>query len=509
MQESNKRIAKNTLLLYARMLFTISLSLYTSRVVLATLGVNDYGIYNVVGGFVAMFSMISASLTAGISRFITYELGVDNMERLKKVFATSCFVQYSIGGVLIVLAETLGLWFLNSHMNIAPSKMVAANWVFQCSLLSLFVSLISVPYNAAIVAHEKMSAFAYITIFEDVLRLIVALAITFIPNYRLRIYAVLMMITALIIRILYTAYCKRHFEESRVQPRYHKKLFKDIASFSGWNFIGASSGILRDQGINILINIFCGTAANAARGIAIQLSSLLTSFSTNLVTALNPQITKSFAKKDYATSLSLVFRGARFSYFVLLIPALPAIVRIKEILSIWLGQVPDYTAIFSQLAIVSILIEIISYPLITLMLATGNIRNYQILVGGIQILNFPISYACLKLGYPPQSTFVVAIITGCMTLGARVVMLHKMAGLNILNFIKDVIGKIALTTIITSILVFWLSYFFSSSIFGLICLIGISMCISIPCIMYIGCTQGERETIIHKIISTIHNISKR
>ena len=440
----NKRIAKNTLLLYARMLFTMGLSLYISRIVLAALGVNDYGIYNVVGGFVSMFSIISASLAAGISRFITYELGHGNIEQLKKVFATSCFVQYAIGGVLIILAETFG-----------------------------------VPYNAAIVAHEKMSAFAYISIFEAVLKLIIAFTITLIPNYKLRIYAVLMMITALLVRILYTVYCKRHFEESRVYPKCHQELFKEIASFSSWNFIGASSSILRDQGINILINLFCGTATNAARGIAMQISGAVTSFSSNFVTALNPQITKSFAQKDYSASFSLVFRGARIAYFILFIPALPVIIKIKDILSIWLTQVPDYTAIFAQLAVVSILIEIISYPLITLMLATGNIRNYQLLVGGIQLLNLPVSYVCLKLGYPPQSTFIVAIIINCITLGARVSMLHTMVGLNITLFLQEVIGKVLLTTLSTSIIIYPLSYCIGYSVVGLICFVGISICIAL------------------------------
>ena len=505
----NKRIAKNTLLLYARMLFTMGLSLYISRIVLAALGVNDYGIYNVVGGFVSMFSIISASLAAGISRFITYELGHGNIEQLKKVFATSCFVQYAIGGVLIILAETFGLWFLNTHMNIAQTKMVAANWVFQCSVLTLFVNLISVPYNAAIVAHEKMSAFAYISIFEAVLKLIIAFTITLIPNYKLRIYAVLMMITALLVRILYTVYCKRHFEESRVYPKCHQELFKEIASFSSWNFIGASSSILRDQGINILINLFCGTATNAARGIAMQISGAVASFSSNFVTALNPQITKSFAQKDYSASFSLVFRGARIAYFILFIPALPVIIKIKDILSIWLTQVPDYTAIFAQLAVVSILIEIISYPLITLMLATGNIRNYQLLVGGIQLLNLPVSYVCLKLGYPPQSTFIVAIIINCITLGARVSMLHTMVGLNITLFLQEVIGKVLLTTLSTSIIIYPLSYCIGYSVVGLICFVGISICITIPIVLYIGCIQREREAIIHNISTQIGKLIKK
>lgn len=503
----NKRIAQNTLLLYARTLVTMGISLYTSRVILVALGVNDYGIYNVVGGFVAMFSLISSSLTAGISRFITYELGHGNIEKLKNVFATSCFVQYVISVALIMLAETLGLWFLNTQMNIASSRLIAANWVFQCSLLTFVVSLISVPYNAAIVAHEKMSVFAYISIIEAILKLLIAFAITFIPNYKLRIYAVLLMITALFIRILYTTYCKRHFEESRVRPKYNKTLFKEIASFSGWNFIGASSGILRDQGVNLLINLFCGTAVNAARGIAMQISAALTSFSSNFVSALNPQITKSFAQKDYSASFSLVFRGSRFAYFILFIPALPIIIKIKAILYIWLTNVPDYTDVFAQLAVISILIEIISYPLITLMLAIGKIRNYQLTVGGIQLLNFPISYACLKLGYPPQSTFIVAIIIGCVTLGARLRILHTMVGLNTTLFIKDVIVKILIVTISASSLVVPLSYYLASSIIGLICFVIISIIATTPCVLYLGCTQAERTAIIHKISVKIRQLA--
>ena len=305
---NNKRIAKNTLLLYFRMLFMMAVSLYTSRVVLNALGVEDFGIYNVVGGVVAMFSMLSGSLSAAITRFITYELGKGNQENLKKIFSSSVTIQIGLAILIIVVAEAIGVWFLNMKMNIPDVRITAANWVFQFSILTFAVNLISVPYNASIIAHERMSAFAYISILEAIGKLAIVFLIVISPMDKLIFYAILMCAVALIVRLAYGVYCKRHFEECTYHFIFDRDLLKHMFGFAGWNFIGATSAVLRDQGGNVVINLFCGPAANAARGIAFQVNNAISGFVTNFMTALNPQITKSYAAGDRKYMMTLIFQ---------------------------------------------------------------------------------------------------------------------------------------------------------------------------------------------------------
>lgn len=274
-QSNKKRIAKNTLLLYVRMLFLMVISLYTSRVILNALGVNDFGIYNVVGGVVAMFSILSGSLSAAISRFITFELGKKDEEGLKKVFSASVTIQLALSAIIVILIEAVGVWFLNEKMSIPANRMYAANWVLQFSVITFVINLISVPYNATIIAHERMSAFAYISIFEGVGKLAIAFLITLAPFDRLIFYSILMCSIAVAVRLVYGTYCKRHFVECTYHFRWDKELLKRMFGFAGWNFIGATSAILRDQGGNIILNLFFGPAVNAARGIANQVNNAM------------------------------------------------------------------------------------------------------------------------------------------------------------------------------------------------------------------------------------------
>lgn len=381
--ENNKRIARNTLLLYFRMLFLMIISLYTSRIVLNALGVEDFGIYNVAGGVVAMFSILSGSLSAAISRFITYELGKNNVLKLKTIFSSAITIQIGLGIVIAFFAETIGIWFLNTQMNIPIERMTAANWVLQFSIITFIINLISVPYNAVIIAHEKMSAFAYISIFEAIGKLLIAYLITISPIDKLIFYAILMCGVAIAIRLLYGYYCKRHFDECRFHFIWNKQIFQQIFSFAGWNFIGASSAVLRDHGGNIIINLFCGPTVNAARGIAFQVNNAIQGFVSNFMTALNPQITKSYAAKNYTYMMTLIFQGARLSFYMLLLLSLPIIINTHYLLTLWLNTVPEHTVLFVRLVLIFAMSESISGPLITAMLATGNIRNYQIIVGGL------------------------------------------------------------------------------------------------------------------------------
>lgn len=500
--ENNKRIVKNTLLLYIRMLFLMAVSLYTSRVVLNALGVEDFGIYNVVGGVVAMFSVLSGSLSAAISRFITYELGKENQENLNKIFSSAVTIQLGLAGIIILLAESIGIWFLNVKMNIPEVRMEAANWVFQFSILTFAINLISVPYNASIIAHEKMSAFAYISILEAVGKLTIAYLITITPTDKLIFYAILMCVVALIVRFTYSNYCKRHFSECTYHFIWDKQLLKSMFSFAGWNFIGASSTVLRDQGGNVVINLFCGPAVNAARGIAFQVNNAVNQFVVNFMTALNPQITKSYAAGDKGYMMTLIFQGARLSFYMLLLLSLPILINTHYILALWLKIVPEHAVLFVQLILIFALSESISQPLITAMLANGKIRNYQIIVGGLQMMNLPISYIFLRLGYFPEVVIVIAICISQCCLAARLILLREMIGLSITKYVRNVYLNIIIVSIIAVILPLISAYYIKESFINFIFISLIAVICTLSSIYFIGCNNQERE-FIHQKLGTI------
>lgn len=500
---NNKRIAKNTLLLYFRMLLIMAVSLYTSRVVLKELGVDDYGIYNVVGGVVAMFNILSGALSAAISRFITFELGKENSEKLKKVFSSAITIQIFIAIIIILLAETFGLWFLNNKMVISIDRLNAAHWVYQFSIVTFVINLISVPYNAAIIAHEKMSAFAYIGIIEVINKLGISLAIAISPIDRLIFYGLMLMVVAVIIRMMYTYYCKKHFEEcSEYKFIFDKELFKEMFGFAGWNFIGSSSAVLRDQGGNILINMFNGPEVNAARGLAMQVSHAIQVFVANFMTALNPQITKSYASGQYDYMMTLIFQGARLSYYILLLLSLPVIFNTQYLLSLWLENVPDHTVVFVQLILIFAMSESLASPLVTAMLATGNIRNYQLVVGGLQLLNLPISYVLLRIGYAPEVIFIVAIFISVCCEMARLYMLRKMIKISVRYFFSQVYFNVIGVTLIALITpyLFVINSEISFQNFLVCCMICVTS--TLISIYFIGCDRNDRE-LIKKILNNI------
>ena len=506
---NNKRIAKNTLLLYFRMLFMMAVSLYTSRVVLNALGVEDFGIYNVVGGVVAMFSMLSGSLSSAITRFITYELGIGNKENLKKIFSSAVTIQIGLAILIILLAEAVGVWFLNVKMNIPESRMAAANWVFQFSILTFSINLISVPYNASIIAHERMSAFAYISILEAIGKLTIAYLIIVSPMDRLVFYAILMCAVALIVRFAYGIYCKRHFEECTYRFIFDKDLLKRMFGFAGWNFIGATSSVLRDQGGNVVINLFCGPAANAARGIAFQVNTAISGFVTNFMTALNPQITKSYAAGDRDYMMTLIFQGARLSFYMLLLLSLPVLVNTHYILGLWLKIVPDHAVLFVQLVLVFAMSESISNPLITAMLATGRIRNYQLVVGGLQMMNLPISYILLRMGMFPETVIVVAIVISQCCLAARLVMLRGMIGLSVRKYMTKVYINVLVVTGIAAIFPFLLFVNLEESFLNFVLLCFTSLICTGIAIYYVGCNKAERQFLLNKLHTIKNKLNRR
>ena len=433
-----RRIARNTLMLYVRMLVLMLVGLYTSRVVLDALGENDFGIYDVVGGVVAMFTIISGSLNSAISRFITFELGKTDGQRLNKVYSTAVLIQLVIAAVVVSVAEPVGLWFISNEMTIDPSRIPAARTVLHFSLASFVINMMSVPQMASITAHEKMSAYAYIGLLDGFLRLGAAVLISRSSSDRLVLYAALMTMTVLLVRMAYGLYCRRYFPECRFRMVRDLSLVREMFSFAGWNFIGVSAGVLRDQGGKILINIFTGPAVNAARGVALQLSGAVQGFVTNFMTAVNPQITKSYAAGDREYMYFLISKSSRMSYYLLFVLALPVLFNTGYLLDLWLKDVPSHSELFVQLFLIFTLSESLSNPLITAQLATGNIRNYQLVVGGLQLLNIPLSYVFLKLGAVPEVTVMVAVAISQICLFARLFMLRGMIGLPAGDFLKKV-----------------------------------------------------------------------
>lgn len=500
--ENTKRIAKNTLMLYVRMLFGMLVSLYTSRVVLQALGVEDYGIYNVVGGFVAMFSMISSSLSSAVSRFLTFELGRGDREQLKKVFSTSLCIHLVLAGVILLLAESVGIWFLNTHMTIPADRLYAANWVFQASLVAFMFGLFSVPYNASIVAHERMTTFAYIGILDIILRLCIILFIAYAPFSfdRLIVYSLLLVALGLSMQAVYWQYCRRNFEECRLQFRFDRESWKAMSVFAGWNFIGCTAVLLKDQGVNILLNLFIGPVVNAARGIASSVNNVLSSFAGNFMTALNPQITKSYAAGEYDYMFSLVERGSRFSYYILLVFALPVLFETEYLLTLWLKDYPEHTVNFVRLVLLVTMCDILSNTLINLQLATGKLRNYQLAVGGMLLMNFPLSYLCLEVGFPPESVLIVALIVAVCCLFLRLLFLRKMVGLSVRRYLCRVCGNVLSVTVVAlllpSVAVLQMPDGFLR--FLTVCLLAVGS--AVASIYWIGCTVRERNFIREKAV---------
>lgn len=506
---NKKRIAKNTLMLYFRMILVMAVTLYTSRVVLDALGVEDYGIYNVVGGFIALFSILSSSLASAISRFLTFELGRGDKEKLRRIFSTSLLVQFLIGLLILLLAETGGLWFLNARMNIPLPRMEAANWVFQFSLLTFFINLLSVPYNACLIAHEHMSAFAYVGILEAVGKLSIACLISVSPADRLIVYAALMCLLALLLRLIYGRYCARHFAECRFSRVRDLSLLREMFSFAGWNFIGSSSAVLRDQGVNILLNLFFGPAVNAARGIALQVNTALTSFSQNFFMALNPQITKSYASGERDYMMSLIFQGARLAFYLLLFLSLPVLLNVDYILGLWLKQVPAHASPFVLLCLLLALSESVSSPLITAMLATGHIKKYQLIVGGLQMLNLPFSYVLLRMGLVPEAVFVVAIAISQCCLVSRLLLLRGMIGLSARRYLKKVCLNVLVVALLSALVPLALRMHMEETFLNFVVLCLLSLLSTALSAFFVGCSKAERAVVRQRLSKAVSALRAR
>lgn len=415
---NNKRIAKNTLALYFRMLLTLAIKLYISRVILDTLGVEDYGIYNVIGGVVLLFSIFSGSLSVAISRYITVELGKENIEKLKNIFSTSVNIQVLMSVIICILAEIAGIWFINEKLQIPPERIYAAHWILQFAIITFVIGLVSVPYNATIIAHEQMSAFAYISILEAALNLLAAYLLYISPFDKLIIYAVLLCMISATIRMVYGIYCKRHFEETHYRFIFDKKLLQEMTGFIGWAFWGNGVVVLKDQGTNILLNIYCGPVVNAARGIAIQVNTAVYSLVNNFLMAVNPQITKSYAGGEIKYMHKLIIKSGKLTFLVLTLFFFPLYANLDTILSLWLVEVPEHTNTFIILMLMYSLLDCFGSPMVTGVLAEGHIKRYEINLTLLYIANFLTAYFILKWRYEPEWVFVSIVVFKALVIGA-------------------------------------------------------------------------------------------
>lgn len=499
-QIDNKRIAKNTIMLFIRTLFVMFISLYTSRVILEALGVEDYGIYQVVGGMVMMFSIISSSLSTAISRFITFEIGSGDKERLKKIFSTSITIQIVIALIVTLLVEVIGIWFMDTEMQIPAERMNAARWVLHCSVLTFCINLLSVPYNACIIAHEHMSAFAYISILEAVIKLAICYAIMVSPIDKLIFYAILMLLLAIAIRIIYAVYCHRNFEESRAKNGFDKSIFKEMIGFSGWSFFNNSAFILNNQGINMLMNVYFGVVVNAARGIAVQVENSVLQFVNSFTTAINPQITKSYANGDLQGMHKLVCRGARFSYFMILFIALPIIIEAEQILCMWLVEVPEHAVAFVQLSLIMGMCDCIGNTGYTACIATGKLKTYSLTITSIGCLEFPLAWGFFAMGAAPEYAYITYIAVKTTILFVRMFLLKNMIGLKVNTYIKSVFKPIVITTSTAIIAPIILHFYMEESIMRLIIVVVTSIVSSALAALYLGMNKNERTSIIKGIV---------
>ena len=427
---------------------------YTSRVILNTLGVEDYGVYNVVGGIVTMFTFINGALASATSRNITFELGTGDTENLRSVFGTGLTIHGIVSIIIIIASETIGLWLFYQKMQIPETRLDAAMWVYQLSVLSAVLSIMMVPYNAVIIAHEKMSAFAWMTLLDAILKLVIVFLLVIIPYDKLIIYALLFFIVSIIDQIIYLIYCYQKFPECHTNFIWNKSLIKEMSSFAGWSFFGNLAGITYTQGLNLLLNIFFGPVVNAARGVAIQVQNIVQQFIRNFQMALNPQITKTYAANELEEMHHLMFRSARFSFLLMFFISLPALLETNFILILWLKVVPENTILFFRIIMCTSLIYTTANPLIIANQATGVVKKYQIVCGSILLTILPFSYIALKMGAPAYSVFIIHFIIEAITQIARMYMLRNLINLPIGAYIKQIylpLGRVIITSIILPI----------------------------------------------------------
>jgi O-antigen/teichoic acid export membrane protein len=496
---NSKRIAKNTVVLYVQMFISMLIGLYISRVVLNVLGVVDFGIYNVVGGVVAMFGVLNSAMSSSTSRFITFELGRNNRSQLQRVFGISLLIHLIIAFLVCVVAESVGVWFLRNRLQIPPLRMDAAIWVFHFSIISAFIYIINVPYSAVIIAHEKMSVFAYFSLFDMVLKLIVVFLLQAMDADRLKSYAMMLVIAQLVLQLVYWVYCYRKFEEVRGGLKWDKPLFKEMTAFAGWSMFGDSAFLLFTQGLNILLNVFFGATVNAARGISVQVQGVISRFIVGFQTALNPQITKSYAAKDLNYMHQLIYASSKYSFFLLLLVSLPVFFETENILTWWLRIVPEHTVNFVRIMLLISLIDTLANPLIFAAKATGKIKVYQSVLGSLLLLVVPAGYLALKSGLPPESVFIVHLVIVIIGQFLRVWLIRTMIGLPLKEYVINVIARCCIVAVLAPVIPCIIYSLLNESVYRFALLVVVSSCSILTLAYLLGLDKGEKLVVVNSL----------
>ena len=476
--DDNKRILKNTVALYIRMFLVMAVSLYTSRVVLNQLGVTDYGIYNVVGGVVALLGFFNGSITAATQRFIAIAIGKKDETLENRTFNMALVIHIVLACVLLLFAETVGLWFVKNKLVVPHASYNSALIVYHFSIASAIIGIVSVPFTAATTAHEKMTAYAYMSIFECLLKLAVAFLLMLIDFNKLTLYAGLLFLSSLFVTITWVIYNHKVFPTCRIRPYWNKFLFKEIVGFVGWQTLGSIALILRTQGVNIVLNMAFGPIMNAARGIAVTVNGAALQFVGNFQTAVVPQITKSYAAHEMNKMHNLIIRSSKLNFILLFIIAMPLLMETEPILKLWLKIIPKDGVIFTQLILITTLTDLLSGTLVFGALATGKIRNYQLFLSSLFASDIVLVYLGFKLGLPATSLFFVETILNCVALIGRLIFLRAMIGLNIRKFLLDVTLREFLTFIIVFVFCILTKSFLPVSIIGVVLCIIISILIA-------------------------------
>ena len=492
---NNKRIAKNTLFLYIRMLFITAVSLYTSRIVLATLGAEDYGTYNVVGGVVVLFTFLNTSMIGTIQRFLNYSIGQDNPEKTRKVFSTSINCQIIVLLVVFVLSETLGLWFLNTYLNIPSERMYAANWIYQFSILTICIQIFYAPYNAAIISCERMSIYAYISIFDVLARLgVVYILIRSTNCDKLILYGALLCVVSLLVGFIYICYCLKNFTFCRYKKHDDRLLLKNMVSFSGWSIFGGVSNLGATQGINMILNIFFGVAINAAMGVANQVLNALEQFVNNFSVAFNPQIIKSYAAGDKDYFYSLLYRSAKLCYFLMFTISAPVIICCTDILGIWLEEVPTYSVLFCQIILMHALSNSINTPMWTAVRANGNIKKYNIVTSSLRLSIIPICFIGFKLGSSPSFALWCNLLLNIIIQTWILYHLRTLINLNLDMYVRKVILPCFLVTV-ASLPIPIIMHHFEKGMIWTLFIILTSIFLSLLCVFVLGFKKEERKAL--------------
>lgn len=505
-QKNNKRIIKNTLFLYFRMILILGITLYTSRLILAELGVEDFGTYNVVAGIVTMFSFMTGAMSAATQRFLSYEHGNVDTTKIQAIFKMSINIHALIFILVIIIAETLGLWFLNNKLNIAPDRIYAANWTYQCSIIAFGFSIMTIPYIASIISNEKMDAFAYISIFEVVIKLAIVAILSFNFGDDLIVYSILISCTSAFTWFLYYIYCRLKLTGMKYSFFWSGVLFKELIGFTGWSLIGNLAFVGMNQGINILLNIFFGPAINASRAISGQVNMAVQRFSSNLQMSMNPLITKSYASGEYEYMHLLVFKGSKYSFFLLLFLTLPILLQTEMVLTFWLGILPEKLVIFCQLTLIDSLFVSLSGTLITAAQANGNIKYYQMVVGGLMLLNVPLSYLFFVFGMGPEVSILIMMSISLFTLFIRLLFLRKMVNLSINKYFKFVVFKVFNVTLISVPLMLYIASLMEPTFLNFFIQCVMSSILVFTTIWFLGLDFTERKFVSKKMVNILNKI---